>query len=456
MGEWVRKHRIVILYAMLLLAVVSSRGLWGTEELRIPDLIHDLPAWGNRPPQATGGPSILYLWLLKASAGLAGPLGIGSIASFPTWALRLPSVVGSILFLHFFRRWASRFLQSDVAGLATLVLCSTPLWFWQSQAIQVDLVYSALLAGSWLCWLAGYLLLRRLADGTQNEHRRWFAWSLVWFGLAFLVKGPQPLLFSALLLLLFLAWQADWKALKETLMNWGLPILFIQGIVGYAWNLVPVPDFSSVLHAVSRIQSGWVYVEYLARDLFPWVLLLPALILFLRGSGAHKAPLVRFLMLAFLVPFSTCLWGDGTRGTDPLLAYPFVALLLAGLLQPVYVAGVSATRIRRIGAVLAAALGLAAIAFFAVSVIRLGGAELQSAIAPMLGSLRLATLVLALGALSVAIRCASGEGEFLVRETAATMCVVFFIVGSWGFRGLDSKLHTPTFANDQARPQSLK
>ncbi len=171
LGEWVRKNRIVILYGVLLIAVMFSRGLWGTDERWISELTHGLLDRGSWYPQESGGPSILYLWLTKVSAWSAGLLGGASAPEYPAWPLRIPSVVSSILFLYFFRRWASRFLQSDVAGLAMLILCATPLWFWQSQAIQVDLLFSAMLGWSWLCWLAGYLLLRHPVDGSKDEHQ---------------------------------------------------------------------------------------------------------------------------------------------------------------------------------------------------------------------------------------------------------------------------------------------
>ncbi len=240
------------------------------------------------------------------------------------------------------------------------------------------------------------------------------------------------------------------------MMNLGFVILLLLVISSFIFGLVAVPNFHSLMQGFSQVQPIWIYAEYLVRDLFPWVLLLPALIVFLRGSGAHKAPIVRFLVIAFLVPFSISIWGDGTRGTDPLVAYPFLALLLAGLLQPVHVEGVSAARIRRIGAILAAALWLASLAFFAVSMIRLGGSELQCLVTPMLGSLRLSTLVLAMGALSVSVRCALGEGEFLVRETAATVYVVLFIIGTWGFHGLDAKMRNRILVNGQNGLQVAK
>ena len=464
LGEWVRGNRMVILYGVLLIAVMFSRGLWGPDERWMADLTHDLLERGKWLPSASGAtlpgePSIVYLWLTKLPAmlaGLVGHMGGASAPEYPAWPLRIPSVLSSILFLYFFRRWASRFLQSDVAGLAMLILCATPLWFWQSQAIQVDLLFSAMLGWSWLCWLAGYLLLRHPVDGSEDEHQSWFRWSNLWLGFAFFMKGPLPLLLSALLLFLFLVWQKDLKALKETFLNPGFVILLLLVISGFTFGLVAVPNFHSLMQGFSQVQLIWVYVEYLVRDLFPWVILLPALIVFLRGSGAHKAPIVRFLVIAFLVPFSISIWGNGTRGTDPLVAYPFLALLLAGLLQPVHVEGVSAARIRRIGAILAVALWLASLAFFAVSITRQGGPEIQGLVTPMLGSLRLSTLVLAMGALSVSVRCASGEGEFLVRETAATVYVVLFIIGTWGFHGLDAKMRNRILVNGQNGLQVAK
>jgi 4-amino-4-deoxy-L-arabinose transferase-like glycosyltransferase len=444
LGEWVRENRILIMYGILLITVMFSRGFWGSDERRMADLTHDLFARRQWLPSASaaaspGAPTILYLWLTKLSVSL-GAL-IGGLASEPSaWPLRAPSVLGSITFLYFFRTWASRFLQRDVADLAMLILCATPLWFWQSQAIQVDLLFSAMLGASWLCWLAGYLLLRRSLDGAEDEYQSWFRWSYFWLGLAFLVKGPVPLMLSALLLILFLMWQKDFQALKETALNPAFAILLILVSAGYASGMVAVPGFHALWQGFSRVQPVWIYVVYLFRDLFPWVVLLPTLVVFLRGSGAHKAPTVRFLMIAFLVPFSISLWGDGVQGTDPLVAYPFLALLLAGLLQPIYVEGVSAARIRSIGALLAATLWIASLSFFLVSVIRLGGPAIQGLVLPMFGSLRLATLVLVMGALSVSIRCAKGEGEFLVRETTATVCVVLFIIGTWGFQRLDPVL----------------
>ncbi len=415
-GAWVRGNRAVLLYGLLLLVVAGFRGLWAPGETGLGALVR------NSPKAIDGPGSLLFLWLLKFCARVGEAIGFGT-----AWPLRLPAVGASLLFLFAYRTWASRFLQKDVAKLSNLVLCAMPLWFWQSQVVQVDLVFAAALGWSWLCWLAGYLLLRGMAVGTGLEHQGWFRKSYVWLGVALLLKGPLALVLSVPLWLAFGLWQRDLKVLKACSWSWLLGILALAVL------------FRGFLPALPMLKFGplWASGLYLLRDLFPWTLLLPALGLFLRGSGAHQSPTVRFLMLAAVVPFLFSFWVEAGHGADPLLTLPFLALLLGGMLQPVYVEGVSLNRIRRLGGIMAAGLWLAALVAVAPGFIQLGGPEIQAALSALAGPLRLASLVLALGALSVSVRCSIGEGEFLVRETAATLCAAFLILGTWGFHRLD-------------------
>lgn len=454
-GAWARENRIVILYAILLIAVMFARDLWAPDEPDFAQCVREMREHGSwLLPYLNGLPysekPILFYWMMKASAMVADALtgGAGFTHGVAAWALRVPSVAGSIAFLWAFRRWSARFLQADVADLATLILCATPIWFWQSQFIQIDLVFAAMLAWAWLCWLAGYLLLRHHAGGTENEHRRWFLSSFVWLGLAFLAKGPLAVVLSLLLLSAFLIWQRDFKALKETSVLKGIGIVMLvvlpwyslaawKGGHDYAYELIVLQNFKRATHAWDHIQPWYKYGEYLLGDFFPWVLLLPALGFFLTGSHAHKAPIVRFMLLAFLVPLLFLSWSMSKQGKYLLMAYPFLTLLLGGMLQPVAVEGVSLARIRRIGGILATGLWIPALAMLLLSFTHLGGAKLQAQITPFLGPLRLSALVLLLGAISITTRCWSGEGRYLVREAAASLCALFFITGTWGFHRLD-------------------
>ncbi len=455
LGEWVRENRVAILYGLMLVAALFARDLWAPDELDFAQCVREMRERGSwLLPYLNGLPysekPILFLWMMKLSAvmgdGLTG--GAGFTHGVAAWALRVPSVAGSIAFLFAFRTWAKRFLQADVADLATMILCATPLWFWQSQYIQIDLVFSAMLAWAWLSWLAGYLLLRGLAEGSHGEHRDRFSAFYFWMGLAVLAKGPLAIVLSVPLLLAFLLWQKDLKALKEIALLKGIGILLLlvlplyalaawKGGHHYAYELIILQNFKRATQAWDHIQPWWKYGEYLLGDFYPWVLLLPALAFFLRGSGAHRSPIVRFLLLAFLVPLLCLSWSMSKQGKVLLMVYPFLALLLAGMLQPIHVEGVSVARIRRLGGILACGLWIPALALVALAFFHAGGARLQDLVAPLLGPLRLCAVVLLLGAISVTTRSLLGQGEFLVRETAATLCALFLVGGTWGFHRLD-------------------
>lgn len=456
LGAWVRANRWPLLFALLLLAVLPMRDLWAPDEPDFAQCVREmreretwLMPWLNGVPYDEK--PILFYWLMKGCA-IAGDWltgGRGFTHGIAAWALRLPSVLASILFVFGLRRWTVRFLQGDVADLAVMILGATPIWFWQSHFIQIDMLFAVLLAWSWLCWLGGYLLLRGLKDERKpGETRRWFLQSYLFLGLAFLAKGPLGVVLSLLLLGAFLAWQRDARALRESRI--GLGILIVAAVVlpwylaaglhggpAYAYALIVHQNFERATKAWDHVQPFWAYVQYLGADFFPWVLLLPAFLFYFKGGDAHRSPAARFMLLAFVVPFLFLSLVQSKQGKYLLMSYPFLALLLAGLLQPVAVEGVSAPRIRRLGGTLAAGLWLLALLTGALGFLPLGGAALRAQAAPLLPVVRVLAGVFLLGAVSVTTRSLLGEGRFLVRETALTLGLAFLVGGTWGFRKLD-------------------
>ena len=207
---WLRAHAPELLFALLLLAVHPMRDLWATDEPDFAQCVKEMRLRGDWIlPYLNGVPysekPILYYWVMKASSVLLDSLtgGLGFTQGVAAWALRLPSVLAAVAFLSAFRRWAVRFLEPGLAEPAALILATSPLWFWQSQFIQIDLLFSALLAWSWLCWLGGYLLLRG-EPSRPDDARRWFLKAYFWLALAFLAKGPLAPVLSVLVLAAFL------------------------------------------------------------------------------------------------------------------------------------------------------------------------------------------------------------------------------------------------------------
>ncbi|MBI1751820.1 MAG: glycosyltransferase family 39 protein [Acidobacteria bacterium] len=436
--------------AALLLAVLPMRDLWTPDEPDFAQCVKEMRLRGDwLLPYLNGVPysekPILYYWVMKASAVLMDALtgGLGFTQGVAAWALRLPSALVSVAFLSAFRRWTERFLEPGLSGPAALILATTPLWFWQSQFIQIDMLFTALLAWSWLCWLAGYLLLRgSAAPAGEEEHRRWFLKAYVWLALAFLAKGPLAPVLSVLLLAAFLTWQRDFSALRRAgLFAWLALIALLvapwyvaagwRGGARYAYELIIFQNVERATRAWDHIHPWWKYGEYILGDFFPWVLLLPAALLRLRREKRLADPSRRFLLLAFLVPLVFLSLVQSKQGKYLLVVYPFLALLVADLLREAEPA-----RARRLGGWLAGGLALPAAALTALA-LGAGGSGLQAQVAPFRMPLCVLAAVMAAGTFYVLAQAVRGRGERLIAGAAFTLGSLYLLGGTWGFRLLD-------------------
>lgn len=453
---WIHRHRVVLSFALLLLAVFAMRDLWAPDEPDFAQCVKEMRQRGSwLLPYLNGQPysekPILYYWLMKACAiaGEALTGGAGFTQGIAAWALRLPSVIAAIAFLAAFHRWTKRFIQEDVADLASMILLATPIWLWQAQFIQIDMVFAALLAWSWIAWFGGYLLLREHSPRRRkDEEKRYFLMAYASLALAVLSKGPLALVLGGAVVLAFLAWQRDLKALGTMRLGTGLLLMLailapwylaaaIQGGAQYAYEMVIHQNFERALKAWDHIQPWYQYGIYLIHDFFPWSLLLPALAWGLWKQGHHRSVGTRFALVAFLVPFLLLSCSQSKQSKYLLMTYPFLALLMAGLLQPLKAGAAGKSRVRLLGGLLAMALWLPALALTAAFFFHAFGARTQAQIQPFLGPGRLAAIVLLLGALSLSVRSWRGEGRDLVREVAVTLGLMFLVLGTWGFHRLD-------------------
>ncbi len=454
--RWLRANRVPLLFLLLILLMVPMRDLWAPDEPDFAQCVREMRERGTwLLPYLNGVPynekPILFYWLMKICA-LGGEwitAGRGFIHGLAPWALRLPSVVAAGGFLFAFRAWAARFWKEGADETSALVLAATPIWIWQAQFIQIDMVFAALLAGSWLAWLGGYLLLRDEAESSHpGEATRFFLLAYACVALAFLAKGPLALVLSGALLVAFLAWQRDFRAFGRMRLGWGLLILLalvspwyvaagLKGGGAYAYQMIVHQNLERALKAWDHIQPWWRYGEYLAGDFFPWTLLLPSLALFLRRDGAGRRSADRFVLLAVLVPFLLLSCSQSKQGKYILMVYPFLALLMGSWARELAAEAEPSRRARRLGALLAGALGLPALALVAIAFVHAGSAKLQAQVLPYLGPARLGALALLLGALLLAREAVRGRGRRLVPSVALALGLVFLVGGTWGFRRLD-------------------
>jgi 4-amino-4-deoxy-L-arabinose transferase-like glycosyltransferase len=454
--RWLWTYRVPILFALLMAALLPMRDLWAPDEPDFAQCVREMRERGSwLLPYLNGRPyaekPILFYWLMKICAiGLERITGgAGFTHGVAAWALRLPSALAASGFLFAFRRWTARFLDADSADLAAMILAVVPIWMWQAQFIQIDMVFAALLAWSWLSWLAGYLLLRGHAQPVRvGEHGRWFLCAYAALALAFLAKGPLALALSAPLALAFLAWQGDLGALGRIRLGTGLAVVALvllpwylaaglRGGAAYAYEMVVHQNFTRALQAWDHVQPPWKYAEYLAGDGFPWSLLLPVLAAFLWRARRGLAPACRFAVLAFALPVALLSLSQSKQSKYILMVYPFLALLLAVMVRSFRAQARSRGFRLWFAGLLTAGTWMPALAALAVVGLHAGGHRLQAQIAPYLGPLRLVSAVLVLGALAVTLQLRRGDDRRLVGTVALTLGLAFLLVGTWGFRRLD-------------------
>ena len=452
--RWLHEYRAPLLFALIVLLMVPMRDLWAPDEPDFAQCVREMRERGSwLLPYLNGQPysekPILFYWVMKGFAigldRLSG--GAGFSHGVAAWALRLPSALCAIGFMFGLRAWTARFLERDLAEPAVLVLGTVSVWIWQAQTIQIDMLFGTLLAASWLAWLGGYLLLRG-HPGRPGAHRWFFLGAHAALALAFLAKGPLALVLSLPLWLAFLAWQRDFRALRQAGIGRGLLLAAViilpwyvaagaRGGAAYAYEMVVHQNLERALHAWDHIQPPWKYVEYLASDFFPWTLLLPALVLFQKRAAARRDPATRFLLLAVVLPFLLLSCSQSKQGKYLLMVYPFLALLMATLLQSLRADDAGRARSRSLGALLALGLGLPALALTAVAWCGAGGHHLRAQVGPYLGPLRLDAVILVAGCAALVLRARRGQGHLLARDTALTLGLMFLVTGTWGFRLLD-------------------
>lgn len=351
-GQWLRTYRWPIFFSILYLTLIPIRDFWSPDE---PDFAQAVREMIERKewvfPYFNGliytEKPILFYWLMKISNGLVSILGGTSndINHLIPWALRLPSVLSSILFFFFLKQWVHRFLSDTLSHRAVMILGVLPLWFWQAQYIQIDMLFAVFLASSWMYWIGGYLLENGLAPYREdNEAPCFYRRSIVLLGLATLTKGPLALVMTIVILVAFLVIQRKSYRLKEfhflsllglfslIVLPWYAIAIYRAGW-SYGYYLIIYQNIERALRAWDHIQPWWKYFEYALGDLFPWSLLLIPSLISVYKNKENRSPLMIFISLCILIPFVLLSLSESKQGKYLLMSFPFVSIIVGGFLN---------------------------------------------------------------------------------------------------------------------------
>jgi len=316
---------ICIVAALLFFFNVQSRDFWAPDEGDFAQITKELDSnlivphlngkpYGEKPP--------LFYYLNYLSAKIFSPLKDEASMRIPTALCALLAAV--LLFYVAFRSFGQK-----EALLATLILISSPLYYWQARYLQVDMVFAAFVSSSLLCFFRFY---------HQGEKSLYILFYVL-AGLAFMSKGPLAVILIFPVVLIYCWSQRDLHILKrkETaigiyiflliIVPWYLLVYMKEGFPYLQENIIR-QNLTRFFDAWSHKRPVYYYFTTLPLDFFPWSLFLPMGI-YLAAKGWKDDRGMRFFLIWFLWMFLFFSLSSGKISKYMIPLLPAMALMTA-------------------------------------------------------------------------------------------------------------------------------
>ncbi len=328
---------LALLAASLYFLAASARDFWAPDE---PDFAQHVREMLERRslllPYQNGVPysekPILFYWAMAATTVFSG----GDL--HPT-AVRLPSVL-ACAFLVFgsaaLAGWRGgrreALTAGSMTGVATLV-------FWQGQFLQIDAFFTALVFAALLC---------QFFVGTGSKGAGPWLWAFhVSLALAVLTKGPLAIVLSGLVAASRAVVQrsirpiAVLRPVRGALVVLGIvvPWYLLAARAGgsdYAYDLIVNQNWNRFTAAFDHAQPWYFYLVSIWSDFAPWTpLAIAAPIVLARSGTFRRRPELGFSWLVFVVSLVFLSISESKQGKYLLVAYPFLAVLVAAAISDV-------------------------------------------------------------------------------------------------------------------------
>ncbi|MEO6323815.1 MAG: glycosyltransferase family 39 protein [Thermoanaerobaculia bacterium] len=317
--------------AAIYLTAASCRDFWSPDEPDFAEAVREMRDRGDYlVPYQNGKPysekPILYYWAMAAASSPVASRVVPAL-------IRIPSILSGA-FLVFGAAWlAGRKGGPREALVAGAVTAVSPIVFWQSQFLQTDGLFTALLFGA--------LLAQAMIEEDSSHAASWRWVFQLLLPLAVLTKGPLAIVLVGLATLVRAVLARSWRPVLEVgpiraaLVGIAVVVpwyVFAARAGGpeYTYDLIVNQNWNRFFHAFDHIKPWWFYVESIWGDFFPWTL--PALVGFvtLWRSGLFRVRRELFFCAIFIAVSFAFLSTSGSKQAKYLLvAYPFAAVLLA-------------------------------------------------------------------------------------------------------------------------------
>jgi 4-amino-4-deoxy-L-arabinose transferase len=387
---------LLALFALVYLLPLGVRPLASPDEVRYGEIAHEMIASGDWvSPHFNGAryfeKPVLGHWLNALSVGVLGE---------NPYAVRLPVALATGLSALIVFLLTRRFLASSTAVLAGAIFLTTLLVAGCGSVAVLD----ALLALCATAAVAAYYVA--ITADTRARRYAYLALCGVACGAAFLTKGFIAWAIPAVVAAPYLVVRREWRTLLTSpWLPFGVAIL-----VSLPWAVLVhlrEPDFWRYFVVVEHLQRfagdnaqhtqpPWFFLAYLPAIGWPWIWLLPAAAIGIRGDGERKDFLF-YTVLWALMPFLFFSASKGKLLTYVLPCFAPLSILLAAGLERYLASGRS--RALRI------AIGLAAV-LLALLLVLLAASQMGKLGAPAYGAGEHAKLAAMAVLLVVSLACA--------------------------------------------------
>ncbi len=286
-GERFRLVALIFAMALMRLATLGAYPLMDNTESRYaevarkmletgdwitPQVQYGVPFWAKPP---------LSFWFTGASFAAFG---------VNEFAARLPQFLVAALVAWLTYLFAARRSGRDCALRATLVLCTTPLFFIAAGAVMTDMTLA----------LTTTLSMVGFWNALTTEGRRGRLWGYVFFaglGLGLVAKGPVATVLTLAPIAGWVVWSGSWRALWKRL-PWvgGICLALLLGVpwyiaaeartpgfveyflVGEHWKRFTDSTWRGDLYGTPHTQMRGTIWLFALADTLPWSLVLPWLL----------------------------------------------------------------------------------------------------------------------------------------------------------------------------------
>ena len=216
----------------------------------------------------------LFYWLTALSLKLFG---------FHATSARIAPLLGGWLAMGSVCGLAWRWASPRLSRRLVWVTATTPLLFLASQYANLDMLVAGCITAT-VALAAHACLLRLEKNERQARHALWAAYAMAALGV--LAKGLIGGVLPAASLLLWLAWQRQWRLMLGLFSGVGLVIFLLLAAPWFALMQNEFPDFLHYFfvvqhfqrfaaHGFNNVQPLWFYPAVLLLFCLPWSLVGP-------------------------------------------------------------------------------------------------------------------------------------------------------------------------------------